>query len=126
MASRHLRNATTGSFQRWVEKTPPEELGEARFHRCLMDYIEAWVTSGEGIRACASDYQTYLTAVIVIIQMWTRDPSVLQHLTDDEVPVVTPRHVDSILGSAGMPNGLDPYWFARQVFNFCHPYAPES
>lgn len=110
------------SFENFCVETPPEKLGESRGHTCLMDYIRAWIHSGEGIRTCAGDYQTYLLTVIAIIEQWTREPSVLRYLTDEEEPEAIERRVSSIFGDDGPRHiALDEHWFAKCAFWYLHP-----
>ncbi len=102
------------SFENFVVELPPEKLGD-RSDRCLMDYVQAWVESGEGIRDCAGNFETYLLAVIAIINLWTERPEVLTYVPEDETSENIQRNVSSIFGGNGR-FALDRHWFAQLAF----------
>lgn len=66
-------NAIT-SFLDYTSKTATTELPLIGEPACLADYIQAWVVSGHGVRACQGNFETYLIAVVAVINEWVQCP----------------------------------------------------
>src|SRR5882672_5285803 len=79
MSSDSIATMALGSFTEFVMELPPVKLA-TKEETSLAGYIHAWVRSGHGVRACLADFQTYLTALPVIIDHWMRDPEVLDYV----------------------------------------------
>jgi hypothetical protein len=126
MSTLSIIASACGSFEDFVVEADPNKVNESS-HCCLMDYIAEWIISGHGVKACAGDFQTYLIAVIGIIEQWMTHPNILRFVPEDSVdPNVIPRHVASIWrdyrpGDGAKHYALDQYWFTQQVFDYCHP-----
>lgn len=86
---------------------------------CLADYIRAWVITGDGVRRCLGDFQVFLVAMVAIIDGWTKDPRLLDYVTDDDV--IVERRAETIFGELGLKHDiLDPHFFATWRFHKLH------
>lgn len=76
-----------------MQRAQDDEISTA----CLADVIRTWVWSGEGVRVCHGDYQTFLVAVIAIINDWHTHEDLLDyHDRSDEKPGLTERRTSKI------------------------------
>jgi hypothetical protein len=80
-------NLVDGSFAEYAIDQPTERIREliGREPRYLSDFIEAWLLNGGGMDVCNGDFATFLTATIVIVNIWLGDPGVtdyVKHLKD--------------------------------------------
>jgi len=112
------------SFFGFVYNTPDSALSR-RERGCLAGFIQAWIASGEGIRATNGDFQTYLIAVVCIINRWMQG-YLLDYDPRDESPRVE-RRVDKLLwDGAGFIDRnntisiLDPDFYRAELFEFLH------
>jgi|GEM_PF-3361805 hypothetical protein len=74
MSVAFVASNTVTSFLDYTSKTATTELPLAWEPVCLADYIQAWVVSGDGVRACQGNFETYLVAVVAIINEWIEHP----------------------------------------------------
>jgi hypothetical protein len=105
------------SFHDYTAETSPEELVRHLGYEpaCLADFIKAWVQSGEGVRACIGDFQTFLITVIAVIDEWRTDPVLLDYVTDDSH--IIERRPTTIFGERDLAHDiLDPHFFATRKF----------
>ncbi|WUI02877.1 hypothetical protein OHR68_14070 [Spirillospora sp. NBC_00431] len=112
------------SFEAYTIGTPTKGLRSqiGKDPECLADFIQAWMESGEGIRACLGDRQTFTLAVIAIIDHWGSDPGVTDFISVTEGQPTVRRPVDSIFGPRGFDDHdvTNPHWFATFVFRELH------
>ncbi|MFC4081752.1 hypothetical protein [Amycolatopsis samaneae] len=109
-------------FNEYMLGTSSEDLAFKGDHECLADYIRSWVMSGYGVRACNGDFQQFTLAVVAIIDEWTRDPGILDHVRylsedpqNDDAEVIE-RRVTTIFGNPYTYTILDPTTFAEATF----------
>lgn len=101
-------NTTTRTLRELIGREPVS----------LADYIEAWMRSGEGVRACR-DTHTFMIAIPVIVDIWYGDPDMLAYISNDMDPVTgryptVHRRVDEFLGPLGYGHPiLDPGFFRQ-------------
>ncbi len=125
MSSSRAAIAAKNDFETFLEEIPPEKLDQIFAKSpCLADLIAAWLRSDCGVRACHGDFETYLVAIIGIIDSWLRDPAILGHVVEQDEQGnqgAVLRRVSSIFGDEGFRHRtLDRYFFASQVFDSLH------
>ncbi|MGW3993920.1 hypothetical protein ACWEF6_10570 [Amycolatopsis sp. NPDC004772] len=81
-----IYNAVYGSFHEYAIDQPTERIRELIGHepKYLADFIEAWLLNGGGMDVCHGDYTTFLTATIVIVNIWLGDPGVTDYVKHPE------------------------------------------
>ena len=126
MSSASVSFTVIDSFRRFLDKTDPSKVPSGKNH-CLADFIQAWVDSGHGVRACRGDFQTFLVAVSALTHYWHHDPSVLDYLPSDgdegvDESGVIERRVRFIFPPGQAVNHVifDPDFFAGHTFNELH------
>jgi hypothetical protein len=127
MSTESITSVAVASFCHFVRERPSSKFA-GRELECLAGYIHAWVASGSGVRDCQADFQTYLVAVIGIIDHWHQKPTVLNYEPSEPVESEPPkisRRVDRIFvdDNAAVPAILDPHFFQGQVFATLHPHV---
>lgn len=116
------------AFEEYAIGASSEELNPYRGKEepvCLADCIQAWMQSGEGVRACLGDRQTFTLVVIAIIDHWLKDPSVTDYVRPNQGGV-TERRVHSVFGDRGFDDHdiTDSHWFATCTFHELHGMRP--
>ena len=125
MSSASVSFTVIDSFRRFLDKTDPSKVPSGKNH-CLADFIQAWVDSGHGVRACRGDFQTFLVAVSALTHYWHQDSTVLDYLPSDGDGVdesrVVERRVRFIFPPGQAVNHVifDPDFFAGHTFIELH------
>ena len=58
-------------FLDWIaEFEPPKPPCTQHDFSCLFDFFQAWLDDGTAVEDCCQDFQTFLTAVTLIIAQW--------------------------------------------------------
>ena len=122
------------SFEEYTANSSPETVYSHLGYEptCLGDYIKAWLASGEGIRACIGDYQTFLMAVIAIIDGWLSDEKFLDYVTGEDEqaaggPEFIERRPQAIFNKRGLDHDImDPHFFATRLFRWLHSKRNEQ
>jgi hypothetical protein len=130
MSTASIQSIAVSSFYSFVQDTPSSAFAE-RDLQSLAGYIAKWVRDGHGVHDCQGDFQTFLIAVVSIIDCWHRDPELLDYAPRDQEPAPGSnslarehRTVDRIFqtdGKAGDPAILDPHFYQAQVYATLHP-----
>jgi hypothetical protein len=129
MSTESIQSIAVSSFYSFVQDTPSSAFAE-RDLQSLAGYIAKWVRAGHGVHDCQGDFQTFLIAVISIIDCWHREPGLLDYAPQDEEstrgipPVQEHRTVDRIFytdGETDDPAILDPHFYQGQVYATLHP-----
>lgn len=129
MSSVSISFRVVWSFRDFLDKTDPSQVPSGKNH-CLADFIQAWVESGHGVRACLGDFQTFLIAVSALTHYWHQEPSTLDYLPSsggedgdiDESSVVERRvrYIFPPHGQAADHVIFDPDFFAAHTFRELH------
>lgn len=61
------------------ERLEPDDSFWGGRHDSLLGYINAWLRQDEGIRWTGGDYTAYLHAILIIIDLYDKDPSILHY-----------------------------------------------
>ena len=88
---------------------------------CLADYIDNWLSCGDGVTACSGDFQIFLATVAVIIADWHRDPGILDYAGDPDEgePEVVERRVSQAFNDSEYKHHIfDPYYFKTMVYTW--------
>jgi hypothetical protein len=138
MSAKSIAARVITSFDTFCIRTSTKELGSLGIRtprgrngpEFLADYIEGWLRSGHGVRACHGNFPTYLVALTVIIDYWLKNPGVTAYMlegrSDDEHRYIE-RRVTVIFGNqefgdtnAYLHRILSPDFFAECVFSERH------
>lgn len=61
------------------ERLQPDDAAWGGRHDSLLGYINAWLRDDEGIRWTGGDYTAYLHAILIIIDLYDKNPSILDY-----------------------------------------------
>jgi hypothetical protein len=128
MSGSSIADNGLSSFEAYTAETSPEQVHKhlADEPVCLADYIQAWVQSGDGVRQCNGDFQTFLITVIGIIDEWRTDERFLDYVTSEHerstsALTAIKRRPKTVFGERGMDHViLDPHFFATRTFRWLH------
>lgn len=120
---------TQNEFHLFVVRTPTSDL-IVDFCHCredptsLADYIQAWLASGHGVRACQGNFERFLIAFAGIVDEWLRHPDdfldYLEEIGDDDIRR-HPRSVSKLFRDKDTERRvLDRDFFDRCVFATLH------
>ncbi len=101
-------DAAAGEFTYYMHRTKqfPKK-------NCLADFVEQWLIDG-GVEDCSDSREIFLMAFPIIIDIWLRDPSILDYGGDDETPAFE-RRVTTVFNTDEHGDRfydvIDPYSF---------------
>lgn len=129
MSADSIFRYTQNQFHEFVVRTPTSDL-IVDFSHCredpssLADYIQAWLASGHGVRACQGNFERFLIAFAGIIDEWLRHPDgfldYLEEVGDDDIRS-HPRSVSKLFRDEDAERrALDRDFFDRCAFATLH------
>jgi hypothetical protein len=126
MSSAKIITEVESSFRGFCEVTSSDQVrtfvgGKKTY--CLMDFVQAWIESGVGIRACNGDHHTYLIGLVGIIDEWRQHPSITDYVDLESNRSVQRRASSVFDGELGHNHfAFEQFWFEEQAFMHKYPH----